>query len=119
MTTTTTIQVQTGDAVRGYSSQYTSTVLLDGRRRYAFSFYVISDGSWFVDVLNPTTRAVEVAGVGLTVGLSILYPYRYKGAAVIPQGHLWVHDVARLDADPGLNSFSSGAARLLYTSEGS
>jgi len=115
MSPTVQIKVQTGDAVRGYSSQYTSTVLLDGLR-YAFSFYVISNGSWFMDALNPTTLAVEVAGVGLSVGLSLLYPYRYKGASIIPQGVLWVHDVNKLDRDPGLDSFASGAAQLLYTS---
>ena len=115
------IQVQTGNAARGYSSQHTSTVLLEGRR-YAFSFYTNTMsgpgriGSWFFDVLNPTDLSVEVGGLGLAVGLSLLYPYRYKGASIIPPGTLYVQDVAGRRADPALDTFALGQARVLYTS---
>jgi hypothetical protein len=116
---TSTIQVQVGSPATGWSSQYTSTVLLEGRR-YAFSFYTNKlsgdAGAWFFDVLNPVDLSVAVGGIGLAIGLSLLYPYRYKGVSIIPPGTLYVQDIAGRMADPALETFELGQARLLYTS---
>ena len=108
------IPVQIGNPVHGFSSQFTTTVLLE-ERRYAFSFYTNKpQDSWFFDILDPVTLEPAIAGLGLAVGLDLLYPYRYLGIEIIPPGILYVNDTVGSGKDPSLTSFQDEDAILYY-----
>lgn len=106
------IKVQQGTPTRGFSSQFTSTILLEGVR-YAFSFYTNKlRPAWYFDIQDPTTGDVIVGSLGLTTGLDLLYPYKYN--PLVPPGTLYVSDLAKTRADPVVESFAQNEAILYY-----
>ncbi len=94
-------------------SHFATSVLLDGQR-YKLAFYTNKvDQAWYLDINE------VVFGVGLSVGVDLLYPYRYLGDA-IPPGILWVVDKGGLSGrDPDLTAFVEKRASLYYLEAGS
>lgn len=88
--------------------RYTTSVRLDGQR-YTFRFYASKvDRLWYFDIED------AIYGVGLSVGVDLLFPYRYLGTALIPPGILWVADKGLDGSDPDLSAWTERRASLHY-----
>jgi len=92
-------------------SRFESTAKLETGGVWKFVFWTnTQDGGWFFDLYDASDNPL-VLGLGLSVGVDLLYPYRYLD---VPPGILWVEDVAQTGADPGLTAFADGDAILYY-----
>ncbi len=99
-----TVQFRTEDK---HTSQ---TLELDGVRFQLDTYTNRADGRWYIDIRDTQGDAL-VLGIALVTGLDLLFPYRYLD---VPEGVLFVHDLAGPKEDPGLTSFDDQAAALYY-----
>ena len=112
-----TLPVQTGNPGIGFSSHYSYTTFLE-EVQIGFRFYTNKpDDSWFFDITDVNFNPL-VAGLGLSVGLDLFFPYRSLGPTVIPPGILYCADLrAEGDSpgfDPVLDSFENSTHELRY-----
>lgn len=85
-------------------------VNLDGAR-FTFDFYTNkSDGAWYMDVSDDTGGA-QVRSIRLVAGIELLYRFRHLN---VPPGALWVQSTLAIPADPGLDTWQLGEAKLYY-----
>lgn len=106
------LPVQVGDPEIGFSSNYSYTTFLDGVQ-VGLRFYTNKpDDSWFFDITTVNFEPV-VAGLGLAVGLDLLFPYRSKGD-LIPPGILYCVDLTGEGNDPTVESFQNQTHVLRY-----
>ena len=106
------LPVQVGDPDIGFSTNFRYTVFLEGSQ-FGLVFYTNDpDDSWFWDLTDVNFEPV-VAGLGLAVGLDMLFPYRSLGD-VIPPGVLYCVDLSGNGSDPTVSSFQDGTHVLRY-----
>lgn len=106
------LPVQTGNPEIGFSSNFAYTTFLEGVQ-VGFVFKTNKpDDSWFFDITTPNGEPV-VMGLGLAVGLDLLFPYRSKGS-LIPPGILYCVDLSGEGSDPSLESFQNKTHVLRY-----
>jgi hypothetical protein len=111
------LPVQTGSPDVGFSSNYAYTTFLEGVQ-IGFRFYTNKPSdAWFFDITDVNFNPL-VAGLGLSVGLDLLFPYRSLGADVIPPGILYCADLrAQGDGpgfDPTVSAFENKTHQLRY-----
>lgn len=92
------------------STHYEPIYELDGQS-YGFRLYTritelfdSPSDEWCFDIFDPDSLDTIVAGIKLTVGPDLLYPY--KLAYPVPQGVLFVNDLHSLRFDPVTQTFS-------------
>lgn len=111
------------------SSRLESTYVLEGRR-YGFRWYNTGETLpfWYLDVFDSTDPTVSVVtGLRVSVGVDLLFPYRYNGIDKIPPGILFCQDVRKplFDVesqswtvvpgyDPVIDSFSTKTHQMFY-----
>ncbi len=96
-------------------TKVSQTMILDGVRVQLDTYRNKYDNSWYLDLFDGQGNAI-FSGVALTVGLDLLYPYRYK--AGVPPGILMVQDQSGEPFDdPTLDSFNNDDAIILYITE--
>ena len=106
------LPVQIGDPNIGFSTNFRYTVFLEGTQ-FGLVFYTEKpDDQWFFDLTTVNFEPV-VAGLGLSVGLDLLFPYRSLGEA-IPPGILYCVDLSGEGNDPTVESFQNGTHVLRY-----
>lgn len=89
------------------------TLTLDGVRVRLDTYTNKADGSWYFDLFD-SDDVLLIAGVAITTGLDLLFPYRYLS---IPPGSLFVNDLVGPVEDPGLDAFITKAAALYYQTQ--
>jgi hypothetical protein len=90
------------------------TLTLDGVRFRLDTYTNKIDGCWYLDVFDED-EAPLVMGLALVTGLDLLYPFRHLD---IPEGTLFVNDLAGPREDPGLDTFFDQGAALYYEEAG-
>lgn len=106
------LPVQTGDSEIGFSSNLRYTIVLDGVQ-IGFTFFTNQHSdSWFFNIETVNFVPV-VAGLGLSVGSDLFFPYRSLGDA-IPPGILYCVDLTGAGTDPKVNSFENKTHILRY-----
>ena len=100
------IQVQPAEGV----SRFETSIVLE-QVRYTFAFYTITERDGWAFDLTDDTQTLLLAGIGLTGGVDLLYPYRYLP---VPPGALFVNDQALTRADPTIDGFASESVALYY-----
>lgn len=94
------------------ATHFDPSVVLEGKR-YVFAFYTNKvTGGWCFDLKNDAGDA-EVKGLAITNGIDLLDAYRHLD---LPPGPLFVFDVGLDGADPDLEAFADGRAKLVYVS---
>lgn len=108
------LPVQSGNSEIGFSSNFSYTILLDGVQ-FGLTFKTNKpDDSWFFDIQTVNFEPV-VMGLGLAVGLDLLFPYRSKGD-LIPAGILYCVDLSGAGSDPVVDSFENKTHVVRYMS---
>lgn len=75
-----------------------------------------SVGLWYLDIYDAVGTPV-VLGLGLSVGVDLLYPYRYRDG--VPPGKLFVSPESDVGyVDPVLDSFVQGTHSIWYEEAG-
>jgi len=106
------LPVQVGDPAIGFTSNFQYTIFLEGVQ-FGLVFKTNKpDDSWFMDITTVNFEPV-VMGLGLAVGLDLLFPYRSKGAR-IPPGVLYCVDLSGNGSDPAVDSFENKTHVLRY-----
>jgi hypothetical protein len=106
------LPVQVGTPEVGFSTNFQYTVFLEGVQ-FGLIFYTEKpDDQWFFDITDVNFERV-VAGLGLAVGLDLLFPYRSLGAA-IPPGILYCVDLTGNGADPTVAAFENETHVVRY-----
>jgi len=105
------LPVQKGDPEEGFSSQFSYTIILEGRR-HGLRFYTNGiDGLWYFD-LTDTNFDPVVVGLGLSVGVDLLFPYRHL-SDLVPPGVLYCVDLSGVGSDPTTDSFLETGTHLV------
>lgn len=92
------------------TSRFETSIVLEGER-YRFAFYTNTfDDAWYFDLTDDAEQLL-VAGIGLSSGVDLLFPYRYLP---VPPGVLFINDQAQIRRDPRVDSFSEKAVELYY-----
>ena len=103
--------VQINPQFRVEDKHTSQTLTLDGVRFQLVTYTNKADSSWYMDLLDINGNAI-VIGIGMAVGLDLLYPYRYKDN--LPPGILFLQDTAGPRTDPTLESFDERSVGLFY-----
>ena len=106
------LPVQSGNSEIGFSSNFSYTILLEGVQLGLVFKTNKPDDSWFMDITTVNFEPV-VMGLGLAVGLDLLFPYRSKGD-LIPPGLLYCVDLSGGGSDPTVDSFENKTHALRY-----
>ena len=94
----------------GEETHHSASVELDGARYTLTAYTNAIDEAWYLDIESADGAAV-VRGLGLAVGMDLLFPYRYLD---LPPGPLFVHDQGLEGSDPDLAAFADGRAAIFY-----
>ena len=108
------LPVQSGNPEIGFSSNYAYTIFLEGVQ-FGLTFKTNKPAdSWFMDISTVNFEPV-IMGLGLAVGLDLLFPYRSKGV-LVPPGILYCVDLSGAGTDPVVDSFENQTHALRYMS---
>lgn len=107
--------IQLSPQFRPEDKHTSQSLTLDGVRFQLVTYTNKADNGWYMDLLDINGNAV-VKGIGMAVGLDLLYPYRYKGN--LPPGILFLQDLAGTREDPVLASFENEDVGLYYQEVG-
>lgn len=106
------LPVQAGNTIIGVTSNFGYNVLLEGVQ-FRLTFYTNKpEDNWFFDI-SDADGTPAVMGLGLSVGLDLLFPYRSLGD-VIPPGVLYCVDLSGNGSDPTVDAFENETHVVRY-----